>query len=107
MQQDKEIARFCRVLSVETRASIIRILAERGPLCVGALARELDVSSGAVSQHLRVMRDNGFVDTDRCGYYIHYHLTPGLEAKMRQLVDTLLSNANRADNEGCRRKVER
>jgi len=87
--QNRQIADMFRVLSVESRVQIVRLLAARGPLCVGALAGELEISSGAVSQHLRVMRDNGIVDDQRHGYYIHYKLTPDLQQRLTEFVHDL------------------
>lgn len=89
LNKNRRIADTFRVLSVETRVRIIRLLAAHGPLCVGALAEELQVSSGAVSQHLRVMRDNGLVEDERRGYYIHYFLRSDLRPQLEQLVKDL------------------
>ncbi len=73
MRDSKQIARMCKVLSVDKRVQIIRLLGGHA-LCVGALARELGITPGAVSQHLRILRDAGLVDAERRGYYIHYVL---------------------------------
>ena len=51
-----DLARILKVLSVGARVRIVQLLKGR-VLCVGALASQLDVTQGAVSQHLRVMRD--------------------------------------------------
>lgn len=72
---DKDLHRIFRALSVETRVRIVEILCERA-VCVGALSRILGVSSGAVSQHLRILKDAGLVEADRRGYFIHYRVTP-------------------------------
>ncbi len=90
-KHNRQIADTFRVLSVETRVHIVRLLATHGALCVGALAEELQVSSGAVSQHLRIMRDNGLVEDERRGYYIHYYLASGLKEELRQHVEDLFA----------------
>ena len=64
---------MCGVLAVDTRVRIIRLLKD-GPLCVMAIASRLDVTQGAVSQHLRIMRDAGIVSAEKRGYYMHYRL---------------------------------
>ena len=51
-------ARVFRALASENRLRIIRLLSER-QLCVGALSNLLGVSAGAVSQHLRILRQAG------------------------------------------------
>ena len=84
----QNMTRIFRALSVGSRVEIIRLLAER-TLCVGALSNLLNISAGAVSQHLRVLKDAGLVETDRRGCFIHYRLTEDAKAQCRSLVDTL------------------
>jgi len=62
-----------RILSVETRLRMMMLLRDRN-LCVGALACRLGLTQGAVSQHLKVLRDAGFVTAEREGYYVHYRV---------------------------------
>ncbi len=71
MKATQDVARICRVLSVDTRVRILELLRAH-TLCVGALANRLNVTQGAVSQHLRILRDAGLVESDRQGYYVHY-----------------------------------
>ena len=66
-----EVAETMKVLSVETRLRILLLLRDRR-LCVGALARRLGLTQGAVSQHLKVLRGAGLVTARREGYYVHY-----------------------------------
>lgn len=85
-----ELARILKVLSVGARVRIVQLLKGR-VLCVGALASQLDVTQGAVSQHLRVMRDAGLVIDEKRGYYVHYRLNEQTLAKWRKQIDGLLS----------------
>ena len=73
MNDPKELARLLKVLSVGTRVQIVQLLKGR-VLCVNALSARLDVTQGAVSQHLRVMRDAGLVIDEKRGYFVHYRL---------------------------------
>lgn len=52
------------VLAAGSKARIIQVLRERA-LCVNVLAARVDVSWGAVSQHLLLMRDAGLVIHER------------------------------------------
>jgi DNA-binding transcriptional ArsR family regulator len=63
-----------KALSVDTRLKIIELLKSRGPLGVTAIADELDVTPSAVSQHLRVLRQAGLVDSERRGYWVPYSI---------------------------------
>lgn len=67
------LARMCRALSVVSRARLLGLLRE-GPLCVGALAGRLGLTQGAVSQHLKVLREAGLVRPRKIGYFTHYAL---------------------------------
>jgi len=84
------LARVLKVLAVGTRVRIVQLLRER-PLCVNALAARLDVTQGAVSQHLRVMRDAGLVIDERRGYHVHYRLNEDTLARWRTDIDALLA----------------
>ncbi len=68
-----ELARISKALSVETRVRLLRLLKNQS-LCVGALASRLGITPGAVSQHLRVLREAGLVVPRKRGYYMHYQV---------------------------------
>ena len=89
MDDPKELSRIAKVLSVDTRVRIVQLLKGR-TLCVNALAARLDVTQGAVSQHLRIMRDAGLVTDDKCGYYVHYRLNVPTLAAWREATYQLL-----------------
>jgi DNA-binding transcriptional ArsR family regulator len=85
-----ELARILKVLAVGTRVRIVQVLKGR-TLCVGALASQLNVTQGAVSQHLRVMRDAGLVIDERRGYYVHYRLDEQTLDGWRKQIDGFLA----------------
>lgn len=85
---DLDAARVFRALGVAKRAEIVRLLAQR-TLCVGALSNLTGISAGAVSQHLRILRDAGLIESDRRGYFVHYRLTPDAAARCRAAFNDL------------------
>jgi len=85
------MTRIFRALAVESRVEIIRLLVER-TLCVGALSDLLDISAGAVSQHLRILKDAGLVEADRRGYFIHYSLAPDAAERCRAVLGSLFES---------------
>ena len=89
MNDPKELARLLKVLSVGTRVQIVQLLKGR-VLCVNALAARLNVTQGAVSQHLRIMRDAGLVIDEKRGYFVHYRLNEETLAAWREEIDKLL-----------------
>jgi len=106
LTEPKDLARLLKVLSVGTRVQIVQFLRGRS-LCVNALAARLDVTQGAVSQHLRVMRDAGLVIDEKRGYYVHYRLNEGTLAAWREDIDNLLDPKHGVctDTKGARKCV--
>ena len=98
MNEPKELARLLKVLSVETRVQIVQLLKGRA-LCVNALASRLGVTQGAVSQHLRIMRDAGLVIDEKRGYFVHYRLNEDTLAAWREEIDRLLDPTHGACTE--------
>ncbi|MFW6065257.1 MAG: ArsR/SmtB family transcription factor [Planctomycetota bacterium] len=101
----RQLARLMKVLSVETRVRIVQMLKGKA-LCVNALACRLNVTQGAVSQHLRIMRDAELVIDEKRGYYVHYRLNEKTLASWREEIDKLLSPehgavANRKGKSQC------
>lgn len=91
MKEARRLARIFKVLSVDTRVRIIQLLKGRA-LCVGALSARLDITQGAVSQHLRVLRDADLVIAEKRGYYVHYRLNEKTLAKWRKVTEPFLTS---------------
>ena len=82
----ENLARLLKVLSVGTRVRIVQLLRGRA-LCVNALAGRLEVTQGAVSQHLRVLRDAGLVMDEKRGYYVHYRVNEEALGRWREAIE--------------------
>jgi ArsR family transcriptional regulator, arsenate/arsenite/antimonite-responsive transcriptional repressor len=82
-------ARIFKVLSVGTRVRMIDLLKRRS-LCVNALARDLEITPAAVSQHLRVLRDADIVTADKQGYFVHYRVNEETLAEWSKTSRSLL-----------------
>jgi len=89
MADAEEIARIFKVLSAPARVRIVQLLQKRA-LCVGALSARLDITQGAVSQHLRVLRDAGLVVSQKKGYYVHYRLKDKTIERWQNIIAKLL-----------------
>ena len=80
MDTTQDLVRFFKALGDDTRLGLVTLLAQQEPgsaLCVSCLARKLEVSASAVSQHLRILKDLGLVHAERRGYHLHYFLDQG------------------------------
>lgn len=62
-----------KALGDESRFQIVKTLLAHD-YCVGSLARRLDISTGAVSQHLQILRKVGIVRGEKRGYWTHYQV---------------------------------
>lgn len=90
MADPEKQARIFKVLSVGTRVRMIEMLKHRS-LCVNALARALEISPAAVSQHLRVLRDVGIVQAEKKGYFVHYRVDEKTLSEWGKTAGALLS----------------
>jgi len=105
MSCPRDLARILKILSVETRIRILHLLKGRA-LCVGALSAQLDVTQGAVSQHLRILRDAGILIADKRGYYVHYHVNEKTLAKWKEQVGNFLSTIEDSER-ACRSRKKK
>lgn len=79
----------------KVRLSILFLLHRNGKLCVCDLSDVLGMTMSAVSQHLRKLKDGGFVRTERVGQTIFYHI----QKTQIPFLDNLLSFFENAKNE--------
>ncbi|MFF4449476.1 ArsR/SmtB family transcription factor [Streptomyces sp. NPDC001502] len=76
-----------RVLADPLRLQIVTLLAEE-TLCTTHLVEETGARQTNLSNHLKVLREAGVVDTEPCGRYVYYRLRPEvLEAIAGQFTD--------------------
>lgn len=64
-----------KVLGDPLRLKIVTLLA-REALCTTHLVEETGAKQTNLSNHLKVLREAGLVDTEPCGRWIYYHLKP-------------------------------
>ena len=63
-----------RVLGTETRIRIIDLLKSKGALGAKNIAEALGITPAAVSQHLKILKQAGFVRSERKGYWVPYSI---------------------------------
>lgn len=63
-----------KVLSVETRVTILDLLKTQGPLGAKEIGETIGITTAAVSQHLKVLKQAGLVRSERKGYWIPYSI---------------------------------
>ena len=88
----QEIVLLLKALADETRYKIISLLLSHD-FCVGALAKRLQISDAAVSQHLQVLRKAGLVKGEKKGYWTHYTVQKNVLNKVADSLRKLTTKA--------------
>ncbi len=81
LEQDQTVAaaEVFRALSDPLRLRLLAALAAGGEMCVCQLVEQLREPQPKVSQHLRVLRTAGLVESRRQGTWAHYKLTSPID----------------------------
>ncbi|MYS93228.1 MULTISPECIES: ArsR/SmtB family transcription factor [Streptomyces] len=87
-----------RALADPLRLRIVTLLAEE-TLCTTHLVEETGARQTNLSNHLRVLREAGVVETEPCGRWTYYKLRPDVIAQLAgQLADLAAVARTAADN---------
>ncbi|MFH9067384.1 ArsR/SmtB family transcription factor [Streptomyces coeruleorubidus] len=87
-----------RVLADPLRLRIVTLLAKE-TLCTTHLVEETGARQTNLSNHLRVLREAGVVETEPCGRYTYYKLRPDVIDRLAgQFADLAESARTAADN---------
>ncbi len=89
-----------KALSSKARIDIVRSLVD-GPLCVNAIAEELDLPQSVISQNLRILRLAGIVSGEKQGKYNHYHIKPDAIDALRNFLRPLCMGDCHGQNGRC------
>ena len=84
---NREPSEIFKVLSVETRVKIIELLKAQGPLGAKDIAGTIGITTAAVSQHLKILKQAGLVRSERKGYWIPYSIDEKAMEHCRQLLN--------------------
>ncbi|MFI0978225.1 ArsR/SmtB family transcription factor [Streptomyces sp. NPDC021093] len=87
-----------RVLGDSLRLKIVTLLA-RETLCTTHLVQETGAKQTNLSNHMKVLREAGIVDTEPCGRFTYYKLKPEvLEGLSMQFAELAASARGAAEN---------
>ena len=76
-------------LADPTRLSILRELAGGSEVCACDFTACCDVAQPTVSHHLKVLREAGWVTSERRASWVYYRLRPEAVARFRQIAGEL------------------
>ncbi len=79
MQEMKEkatlVANIYKVLSNPNRLLILCLLIEKTEMSVGEIALNMQLAQSPLSQHLKIMREQGFVSSRKEGLTVYYRIS--------------------------------
>ncbi|MFD0229623.1 ArsR/SmtB family transcription factor [Streptomyces hirsutus] len=84
-----------RVLADPLRLRIVTLLAQE-TLCTTHLVEETGARQTNLSNHLRVLREAGVVETEPCGRFTYYKLRPDVIAQLAGQFAELAESARHA-----------
>ncbi len=92
--------RLLQAAADPTRLSILRQLSGTDTVCACDFTACCDVAQPTVSHHLRVLREAGWVTTERRGNWVYYSLNPATAARFRTLAGDVSPAAGYAARPG-------
>ncbi len=67
------VVKIFKALGDDTRLKILMMLS-RSKVCAKGIAKHLEISEAAVSQHIKVLKEAGIIVGEKIGYYVHYNI---------------------------------
>jgi ArsR family transcriptional regulator len=82
-----------------TRLAILRQLSVEGTVCACNFSDCCGVGQPTISHHLKVLREAGWVESERQGTWIYYSVRPEALGRMRELTGELVPGIARPRSE--------
>jgi ArsR family transcriptional regulator len=87
----EHIVQIFKALADETRLKILIILAKRR-ICAKGIAKHLEISEAAVSQHLKVLKEASIIVGEKVGYYVHYDIQEPVLSEIIKFIEQMQHN---------------
>jgi ArsR family transcriptional regulator len=88
-REDACLAQLAHALGHPARVAIIRLLKERETCICGEIVEVLPLAQSTVSQHLKVLKDAGWIQGEVDGPRMCYCLNPATLKTFRSLIDAI------------------
>jgi len=86
---DEELAALAWGMAHPARVAILRLLLDRGECICGAIVDSMPLAQATVSQHLKVLKETGWIEGEIDGPRVCYCPTAGSMARFKQLLQGL------------------
>ena len=87
--EDEELARLAKALAHPARVAIVRLLLEGGECVCGGIVDRLPLAQATVSQHLKVLKEAGWISGEVDGPRVCYCARPGTLVRFIELARRL------------------
>jgi ArsR family transcriptional regulator len=101
------MASVFKALSDPTRLEIIALLMESQNLCVNVIAEKTGMSQPAISQHLKVLKNAGFLEAKKMGMHVHYSINQKKAAEFISDVNNLFDKKPEHNCTECRGNIRK
>ena len=88
-KDEEALASLAWGLAHPARVAILRLLLERGTCVCGAIVDSMPLAQATVSQHLKVLKETGWIEGELDGPRVCYCPTAGAMARFRQFLKGL------------------
>ncbi len=87
----KNLARYLKLFSDETRLRCLHLIMENKSLCVCEITYALKLSQPKISRHLTLLRNYELISDERKGKWVYYTINSQLETHQKKLLDSIIS----------------
>jgi ArsR family transcriptional regulator, arsenate/arsenite/antimonite-responsive transcriptional repressor len=94
-REDRELAQLAKALGHPARVAILRLLLSGGECICGDLVDRLPLAQATVSQHLKVLKEAGWIRGQIDGPRVCYCAEPDTGRKLLGQIGALISNEER------------
>jgi len=88
MDKEKVLPRM-ESLADATRLEIVRLLSENGEMCACELLKQLSITQGTLSHHMKGLVSSGIVMSHKEGKWCHYALNATALCELADYLDSL------------------
>jgi ArsR family transcriptional regulator len=88
-RDDAELARLAKALGHPARVAILRLLLQRGECICGDIVGRVPLAQATVSQHLKVLREAGWIQGEIDGPRVCYCAKPEASRRLEELLRAL------------------
>lgn len=88
-EDDKALAQLAQALGHPARVAIVRLLKERQTCLCGDIVQVLPLAQSTVSQHLKILKEAGWIEGEVDGPRVCYCLNPQTLKRFKSLIKAI------------------